>query len=232
MAPASFTAGQIGPTTAYAQTAVAPSVAVVGEGTAKAQPDAATVRLGVQVTTPSPAEALAQTRQATDRLLEQLRGLGVLDADLQTTNLNVYPITAPGRDGTPPDPTQVSGYRGMATVVVQNQDLARVSSLLESAVQAGVTSVQGVTFGFRDAARLHREALGTAITSARQEAEASAAAAGMRLGGIRAVQELNGNVPAPVLQGTGLGGGVGGGGIAPGEIAVTARVQVTFDATV
>ena len=217
---------------AWAQTPEPRTVAVVGEGSAKAQPDTAAVRLGVQVTAPTPAEALAQTRQAVDQLLERLRAQGVQDADLQTTNLSVYPIPAAPRDGAPPDPAQVTGYRGTATIVAQNQDLGKVSPLLENAVQAGVTSVQGVTFGFRDATRLQRDALGAAIGVARQEAEAAAGAAGLRLGGIRAIQELTGSPPAPpVPVPQGDGGGAGPGGIAPGELAVTTRVQVTFDTT-
>ena len=126
--------GRVSP--AYAQEAVPAAtrgVSVVGEGTVQAQPDTATVRLGVQVTAPSPADALAQTRQAADRLLEQLRGQGVQDKDVQTTNLNVYPLTAPNREGGG-DPAQITGYRGTATVVVNNQDLGNASQLLNVAV--------------------------------------------------------------------------------------------------
>jgi uncharacterized protein len=207
-------------------------VSVVGEGTVQAQPDTATIRLGVQVTAPSPADALAQTRQAADRLLEQLRGQGVQDKDVQTTNLNVYPLTAPNRDGGS-DPAQITGYRATATVVVDNQNLGNASQLLNVAVQqAGVTSVQGVSFGIRDPSQLQKDALGKAIAQARQEAEAAAGAAGLRLVGIRAVQEVGPGQGVPLAQALGGGegaGGAGGGGIAPGELTVTARVQVTFD---
>jgi uncharacterized protein YggE len=221
------------PSPAYAQEARpadSRSVSVVGEGTVQARPDTATIRLGVQVTAPSPAEALGQTRQAADTLLEQLRGQGVQEKDVQTTNLNVYPITAPNREGGG-DPAQITGYRGTATVVVNNQDLGKASQLLNVAVQqAGVTSVQGVTFGIRDPSQLQRDALNAAIAQARQEAEAAAGAAGLRLAGIRAVQEVASGQPGPVPQGLGGGAGNGGGGgIAPGELTVTARVQVTFD---
>jgi uncharacterized protein YggE len=205
----------------------ASGIAIISDGEAKAQPDTATVRLGVQVTAPTPAEALAQMRQATEALLQRLRSAGVPDANVQTTNLNVFPVygTPQPGGGEPP----ITGYRGTATVTVTGQDIARASALLDAAVQAGATSVQGLTFDFRDPSQLQRDALAQAVTNARPKAEAAARAAGLTLGAVRSVQELSfGGPPEPVPFGRGSAGG-GAGGVAPGELTVTVRAQVTFD---
>jgi uncharacterized protein len=204
------------------QVAQATGITVVGDGVVRVQPDVATIRLGVQVTARTPAEALSQTRSATDRLLQLLRERGVPEGDIQTSGLNVWPIQAPSREG-PPDPLAIAGYRGTATVVVQSQDVNRVGGLLDAAVQAGATSIQGLSYGVRDDAELRRQALVAAIQDARPKAEAAAAATGMTITGVRTIVEHSVGPPRML----GLGGG--GEGIAPGELNVVAQALVTYD---
>ncbi|HEX2034680.1 MAG TPA: SIMPL domain-containing protein [Chloroflexota bacterium] len=200
-------------------------ITVVGDGLVRGRPDAVTIRLGVQVTASTPAEALSQVRQATDRVLGQLRAAGAQDANIQTSGLNVFPIITPARE--PGGQETVTGYRGTTTITVDGQAIDRAGPLLDAAIQGGASSVQGVSFGFRDDGQQRRDALAAAISEARAEAEAAATAAGVRLGAIRSIQELQADGPIPLhAQQGGLGGGAG---IAPGELSVVARVQVTFD---
>jgi uncharacterized protein YggE len=207
-----------------------PAITVAGDGTARAQPDVVTIRLGVDVNAQTPADALTQTRTAADRVVQRLRQGGVAEADVQTSGLNVYPIQAPTPSG-PPDPTRVSGYHGTSSIVAQVQDVGQAGLLLDAALQAGATSVQGVSFGLRDDSALRRQALQLAIAAARPKAEAAAAAAGLTLGGIRTVVEQPPGGGPPPGPGGGLGAGPGGGeGIAPGQLSVATRVLVTYDA--
>ena len=204
-----------------------PGITVVGDGVGQARPSTTSVNLGVQVTAASPAEALAQARQRSERVLQRLRELGVAESDLQTSGLSVNPNFGPGRDPTA-QPT-VTGYNGSANVVVQVADVNRVGELLTAAVDAGANLVHGLSYGIRDDAALRRQALLAAIADARPKAEAIAQATGLTLGPVRAVVE----VPLGGLPGL-FKGGLGGGaseGIALGELSVTARVQVTFDVT-
>ncbi len=200
-------------------------IAVIGEGTARAKPDTITLRLGVEVNAQTPTAALARTRETTERVLQRLRDQGVAEADLQTTGLNVFRV----QDGPPPAPTvpnQVAPtpYRGFASVGVKVADVARAGALLEAAMQAGATSVEGLGYALRDDSQLRLVAITDAIRNARPRAEAAAAAAGLRLGGVRAVAEIDGTTqPRPER------GGGAGEGLAPGETEVVALVRVTFD---
>jgi uncharacterized protein YggE len=131
-------------------------------------------------------------------------------------------------DGRAPDAGAL-GYRAdrglrRADLAVQVADVARAGALLETAMQAGTTSVEGLSFGLRDDTALRREALTAAIQDARPRAEAAAATAGLRLGGIRSVVELASTGPSHPTMGGGAGGG-----IAPGDLTVGVRVQVTYD---
>lgn len=209
-----------------AQVPGVPGITVVGDGSATAQPDTTTIRLGVDVTAQTPAEALSRTRGGAEQVVQRLRERGVPEGDVQTSGLNVFPIQAPSRDG-PPDPTAISGYRGNATITAQARDVSQVGALLDAAIQAGATSVQGLSFGIRDDSTLRRRAMTAAIAAARPQAEAAAAAAGLTITGVRAIVEIPFGVPAARGAG-GLGGGAGE-GIATGELSVAVRVQVTFD---
>ena len=204
-----------------------PGITVVGDGVIPARPNTTTVQLGVQVTASSPAEALAQARQRTEAVLQRLRERGVPETDLQTSGLNVNPNFGPGRD--PSAQPAVTGYNGSASITVQVADVNRVGELLTAAVDAGANLVHGLSYGLRDDAALRRQAILAAIADARPKAEAVAQATGLALGPVRAVVEVPLGTPPGLFRG-GLGGGASE-GIAPGELSVTSRVQVTFDVT-
>jgi uncharacterized protein YggE len=129
----------------------------------------------------------------------------------------------PRREGMA-EPPPVTSYRGSSTLTVQVQDINRVAPLLDAAVQAGASAVQGLSFGLRDDTPQRRQALEAAIADARPRAEAAARAAGLTVTGVRAVVEQPINPPRG-----GAGGFGGGDGIATGEISVGARALVTFD---
>jgi uncharacterized protein YggE len=200
-------------------------ITVLGDGAARSEPDLFTVRFSVQMSAKTPREALFQAREASERLLQLMRDRGVPDSDIQTSGLSVFPVHAAPREGTP-DPGAIAGYRGHAVVTLQVEDPRKLSMLLDAALQGGATAVQGISYGLRDDSALRRQALQAALSGARPKAEAVAAAAGLTITGVRAVIEQPVGPPRP-FGGGGLGGSVDG--IAPGELTVVVRVQVTYD---
>ena len=218
----------LSPRDAHAQDTQVPEsagITIIGDAVVKAKPDTTTLRLGVDATAQTPAAALSQTRDTTERVLQRLRERGVPEADLQTSGLNVFRVQE-GRDGPgAPTPAATAVYRGHASISAQVADPNRAGALLDAAMQAGATSVEGLSFGLRDDSALRRQALTAAIEDARPKAEAAAAAAGLRLGGVRSVLEIP---VGPPKGGDGMGGGAAE-GVAPGELTVQARVQVTYE---
>ena len=197
------------------------SIAVLGEGMARVKPDVITLRLGVEVTAQTPAAALSRARENSERVLQRLHEQGVAESDLQTTGFNVFRI----QDGPPPAPGQQppSSYRGYASIGVKVGDVARAGTIVETAMQAGATALEGLHYGLLDDSQLRLVAIADAVRAARPRAEAAASAAGLRLGSVRAVAELD---PATPMR-PAMGGGTEG--VAPGEIEVLVRVNVTFD---
>ena len=80
---------------------------------------------------------------------------------------------------------------------------------LTAALQAGLTSVQGISHGLWDESDLRRQALHAALSDARPKAEAVAAAAGLTVTGVRTVVEEPLDPPRSLCRG-GLDGGLDG----------------------
>lgn len=203
-------------------------ITVIGEGVIRARPDVITLRLGVEANAQTAPAALTQVRASSERVIQKLRELGVSDADLQTTGLNVFriqdgPVGPMGSTGAPGAGATPVTYRGWAGVSATVADVNKAGALLEGAMQAGATSLENMQFGLRDDAALRRQAVAAAINDARPQAEAAASAAGLKLGAVRAVSELAGTGPLRVK------GGGAAEGIAPGETNVSVVVQITYD---
>jgi hypothetical protein len=219
--------GSSGPAQAQGEggTAPVPGITVVGDGVVSVKPDTCALHLGVHSTARTASDALAGTRRVAERIVQQLRAQGVGEGDLQTSGLNVYPIEGRTPDGGI-DPAATTGYRASATISIDAADVARAGALLDAGMQAGATSVQGLTYGLRQEAPARQRALQAAIEDARGKAQALAMAARLPLGAIRSVVEQQ---TFPLAGAKGIGGlGGGGEGIAPGEHTVASRVAVTF----
>src|SRR5262245_44507006 len=69
----------------------APGINVNGQGTAYGVPDIVDVLMGVQVPAPNIAEARQQAATAMEALLRSVKGNGVLDTDVRTSQFSVDP---------------------------------------------------------------------------------------------------------------------------------------------
>jgi uncharacterized protein YggE len=117
------------------------------------------------------------------------------------------------------------------TIEVRVDDLARVGELLELAIGAGGTSVQGVRFDLKERAKLERDALTRAVADARARADAVAAGAGSAIAGIVRIEEagLSGGGPEPVMMRMAAAPMAGDAAppVAPGETVIRATVTLT-----
>jgi uncharacterized protein YggE len=203
-----------------------PSITVTSEGSANAQPDQATVTVGVQAIKPTAAEALAEANRQTEAMLAKLDELGIPRQNVQTAGISLYPVQR-----TPEQPggeAQIGGYRASNQVTVRLTDLARVGPVLDGVVAAGANQISGVRFGLQDDSALRGRAMQQAVQKARPQADAIAAGLGLKAGDILEVREepTVGAPPAPQAA-----EGRGGVPVEPGQLTARVRVQVTFALT-
>lgn len=167
-------------------------ITVTGIGRVAIVPDVAEVRVGATVT----AETAAAARDATAGIMAAVsaavRRLGVQDADLQTASLMVTPRTDYS-GGTP----RVTGYEATNAVAVLIRDLERLGRVVDDAVAAGATSIEGPAFRLADASDASSTARRIAVEDAAWRAATLAAAAGLRIRGIASINE-GGARPTPM----------------------------------
>ena len=212
-------------TTRAAQTTggVVRQITVVGTGEVKAAPDQATVQIGVQTQGEAARDALTENNAKMAALIEQLKQLGVAEKDIQTSNFSISPTY--NNDG-----RVVTGYQvnNMASVTIRY--VAAAGDLLDKIVSAGANTVWGISFGIGDPKALQSAARDAAIADARTRAEAMAKAAQGTVGQVLSISENIGQVPQPLLMQGGAGAAAADSvAVAPGEQAVTAQVQITYE---
>jgi hypothetical protein len=169
-------------------------IVVTGEGEAEAPPDRARFDVGVEVRRPTVAEAREEAARVQGRVIEALRGAGVTDEDVQTSQLSIrpeYEHTQTGRN--------LLGYTARNTVEVRVTDLERLSRTVDAAVRAGGDAVRlrGIRFELSDPSALRAEARREAMDEARATAEQLARLAGVELGPPLAIEETGAPTGGP-----------------------------------
>jgi len=212
-----------------ASSATQRAITVVGVGKAAGTPDVAQVSVGIETRDPSVQKAVADNNTRMTELLAALKGLGIADGDIRTSNFSVYAERAPVFG---PEGTSESGpptYTVNNQVTVKLRDVTQLANVLDAAVAAGANNIYGVTFTVEDATELEAQARGKAVDDARARAESLAKLAGVSLGEVLSVSEVIGS-PGPLYErAVSLVAGMGTGTpIEAGELEVTMNVQVTY----
>ena len=201
------------------------TLTVSGSGEAKAAPDVAYVTVGV-VTQGKQAKEAAQANAATtQKVMEALKKLGIVEKDLQTSNFSVQPLYENRPDREP----VIVGYQVSNQVRSTVHKLGDVGNVIDASMEAGANNVQGVSFGLEARSEPESKALAEAVQEARRKAETLAKAAGVRITGVAQIHE-GGYSPRPLMEtGATFAAARVATPISPGELNVNANVTVVFN---
>ena len=168
------------------------SISVSGTGEARAEPDIATMTLGVEAYGRTVAEARGIAATAADDVLGALRDSGVEDRDVRTTHYSIDEYY--NRDYSP---ARFDGYTVSNVVVVTVRDIEGVGELIDVAAAAGgdVMRFHGLSFGYSDPAPLAVTARELAVEDARAKAEELAELTGVTLGEPLEIEESGWSAP-------------------------------------
>ena len=200
---------------------------VTGTGEATARPDIAVLAAGVVVQSATASAALADNSRAMNAVLQQLRTSGLADADVQTSQFSVTPLyerQPPEREIMTP---RIVGYQVSNQVTARVRDIDRLGALLDALVSAGATNIDGPWFEIGDPEQVLGEARDAAVADAVARGRRYAAAAGVKLGEIIAIEEAGAFMPPPrpMMRAEAMAADVP---IAPGQTELSASVTVTF----
>ena len=199
-----------------------PFIQVIGEAQVAAKPDMARIDVGVIEQAETAQAALEKNNRAMRRLSDTLKKHGVADRDIQTRSFDVSPVYDYGEDRRR---ERLQGYRVSNQVQVRVRDLGRLGALLDALVGAGANRVGGIVFDVQDAQALLDAGRREAVQEARRRAGLYAETAGVNLGDLLLVEEMDGGAPRPVAMRMSAEQAVP---IAEGEVEFGVRLRLRY----
>jgi uncharacterized protein YggE len=202
-----------------------PIVVTTGEADVRRAPDRAVITVAVEARADRPAAAQQQAAAAAAAVLKRLESAGIPKDAVRTSGYDLQQ-----EFNTPNGRRVPAGFVARHTIEVTVDQVARTGEIVDTAVQGGATSVDGLRFELRDRDAAEREAIKLAVADARRRAEAAAAGAGGSLGRILKIEsfkEAQPFSPRPMFAGAAEMKVTTP--IVPGEIDVHARVTLTVE---
>ncbi len=162
-----------------------------GNGEETAVPDTASVSVGVTKTAATVEQAQKEVNIVADKLISDIKKLGIQDKDIKTTNYSVNPNYGSGG----PEPLmmpqtgaseRITGYTVTQSIEVKVKPLDKTNSVVDTATKDGANLVGGIYFTFSDNVLkdLEKKATEKAVRQAKEKAQVLANASGIRLGKI------------------------------------------------
>jgi uncharacterized protein YggE len=161
------------------------TIVVSGTGRVAVEPDVADLRLGVAISRTTVAEARSVAAETMTAILASLHGDGIEARDIRTSSLSVQP-RYDYRDDKPP---ALAGYDLSNIVEVTVRDLATIGDVIDGALHAGATSLDGLAFRVDDPREPEKAARVGAVAAARANADVLAEAAGVTITGVDGIVE-------------------------------------------
>jgi uncharacterized protein YggE len=213
-------------------------VSTSGTAIVKVDPDKVSVTIGVETNGATAAEASAANAELMEKVLAALRDLGIEDDQMSTGWYSVYPayeLRSPPCIEIYPQPpecnpkNEITGYTAHNSVTVTLDADEDIGSVIDAAVAAGATNVNGASF-FVSTERQEEIRSGLikeAIDNARSRADKAAEAVNMEITGVKSIN-LN-DVYFPVsYRDFSLEQAGASTPILPGQQEISMTVQVTF----
>lgn len=208
---------------AFTAAAQKPFVRASGTGVVSSKPDLMKLAASVVTQADTAQQAADDNAARSTQVIEAIRRLLGPTADLRTTSYTVNPIYKYPSGGTP----ILSGYQASNSLEITTSDLSIAGRLIDSAVQAGATTVGSIRFALKDPQPARQAALKLATQQARASAEAMASGLNARLGAVVSIEESSAVKVVESDRATTAGGATTP--IETGMVETSASVVIEFE---
>jgi len=202
------------------------SMSVSGTGRVTVVPDIASINIGVRTEAENVKDALDGNTAQANAIADELKGMGVEEKDIQTSNFNVYPS-----ERYDPMTGQVEGRYFVVenTVNVTVRNLSSLGEVLSAVVEAGANNIYGISFDVEDRDAAVAEARQLAIQDAKAKAEAIAKDAGVKLGDLININVSSGSMPITYFDAKGGAYAESAVPIAAGTLSIIMECYLTYE---
>lgn len=199
------------------------TVTVTGEGTVYVVPDKVLIRARIEHSGDSPAEVKRQNDEVVNNIFKYLESQDIPSENVRSEYINLnkdYDYNL-----------KEHKYSANQAISIQLDDLEKYEKIMSGLLESGLNRIDGVQFQTSNKEELRSEARRLAMLNARKKAKELAQALDQSIG--RAVSitenELNGFQPLARMMEMKNDSGSGGQTIAPGEMEITIKANVSFE---
>jgi uncharacterized protein len=201
------------------------TIEVDGSGEARTSPDTADLNLAIDTQAKTAEEAATRNAALAAKVIEALKTkLG----DKGKITTGGYALN-PEYDQRPNQNARIVGYTAQNTVTVNTGALDLIGALIDSAIAAGANRVNSLSFSVKDDTKPRSEAITIATRDAHAQANALAAALGVKLGKVVKATTVSEARPIPVFRQMAALSAKVATPVEPGEVTVPATVSLTFE---
>ncbi len=170
------------------------TITVSGTGKVTLTPDIAYISIGVNTQNPSAKDAVAENNTQSQAVITTIKGFGVADKDIQTTNFSIYPQQQFDANGKQTGTIYVVNN----VVYVTIRDLSKLGDLLDSTVSSGANNINNIQFDVADKTGALSQARQAAVAEARKQADELTKATNVGLGAVQSISYYDNTAPITV----------------------------------
>jgi uncharacterized protein YggE len=167
------------------------NITVTGTGKVTLTPDIAYINIGVHTENASAKDAVAANNTQAQAVVTAIKGFGIADKDIQTTNFSINPQQQYDPSG------KVTGiiYAVDNTVYVTVRDLTKLGNLLDTTVSSGANNINSIQFDVADKTDALSQARAAAVADAHKQAGELTKATNVTLGDVQTISYYDSTVP-------------------------------------
>ena len=169
-------------------------ITVTGTGMVTLTPDIAYISIGVHTQNASAKDAVTENNTQAQAVMATIKGFGVAEKDIQTTNFSIYPQQQYDTNG------KLTGtvYNVDNTVYVTMRDLTKLGDLLDATVSSGANNINSIQFDVADKTGALSQARLAAVTDAHKQADELTKATNVSLGDVQTISYYDSTAPINV----------------------------------
>ena len=200
-------------------------IEVDGTGEARGTPDLATLNLAIETHAATAEEAAGRNGALAEKIIGALKlkldGKGKISTG--GYSLNPEYDQRPGRE------SKIVGYTAQNSITTETGALDLLGALIDAAISAGANRVNYLNFALKDDSKVRSEAIAIATRDAKAQADALAAALGVKLGKVVKATTIEAARPIPMQRmGLAMAAERVATPVEPGEVTVPVTVSLTF----
>jgi uncharacterized protein YggE len=188
------------------------------------------LKIGIVTLGETAGDALAENSAKMNAVLIELQRIGLTRDEYETHQFSIQPTYTPAPLHPPANwKPSINGYEVTNTLLVRTAQLDLAGRIIDAANAAGSNQISDIRFGLKNSREYWSEALTAAGRNAVRDAEAIAAATGVRLVRVLSISLNNTQVQGREIGMMCMARGAAATPIEAGDVSITANVSVVYE---